>query len=281
MPSWTSRVGDGRGEYAKDKAGWGWTSQESNADIREILANFLELFSPHQGLLQQSVESGAEVTLSVSGVIEVGIVDIPEEADRRQYEMPEPFVPSRTQIDLRFSSTQRPSDFSRRYRHRFRPTSTLSWRGRSQTADTSPAYGGTRGPDRIPLTHAGLFGALGTQRVVDHPGSPAEALTAIVATVKRRGGRTEALGETEAVLLLGSRSAYRMLGMVSPVKTRPIRLHVVATLDSHDTVRIAADAASDVGGYLVNVTSLSSRQFKKAFDQLFAALRLAAPEAPD
>ena len=93
VPSWTSRVGDGRGEYAKNKAGWGWTSQESNADIREILANFLELFSPHQGLLQQSVESGAEVTLSVSGVIEVGIVDSPEEADRRQYEMPEPFVP--------------------------------------------------------------------------------------------------------------------------------------------------------------------------------------------
>ena len=83
-------------------------------------------------------------------------------------------------------------------------------------------------------------GRLGRSESWITPGSPAEALTAIVAAVKRRGGRTEALGETEAVLLLGSRSAYRMLGMVSPVKTRPIRLHVVATLDSHDTVRIAA-----------------------------------------
>lgn len=89
------------------------------------------------------------------------------------------------------------------------------------------------------------------------------------------------LRETEAELLLGSRFAYRMLGMVSPVKTRPIRLHVVATLDSHDTARIDADAANDEGRYLVNVTSLSSRQFKKAFDQLFAALRFAAPEALD
>ena len=62
-------------------------------------------------------------------------------------------------------------------------------------------------------------GRLGRSESWITPGSPAEALTAIVAAVKRRGGRTEALGETEAVLLLGSRSAYRMLGMVSPVKT--------------------------------------------------------------
>jgi hypothetical protein len=69
--------------------------------------------------------------------------------------------------------------------------------------------------------------------------------------------------------------------MVSPVKTRPIRLHVSATPESHNTVRVSADARSDVGWYLVNVTSLSSRQFKKAFDQLFDALQLATPESPD
>jgi hypothetical protein len=71
-----------------------------------------------------------------------------------------------------------------------------------------------------------------------------------------------------------------MLGMVSPVKTRPIRLHVAATPEHHNTVRITAAATSEVGWYLVNVTSLSSRQFKKAFDELFDALRRAAPEIP-
>lgn len=88
------------------------------------------------------------------------------------------------------------------------------------------------------------------------------------------------LGESEAELLLGSRSTYRMLGMVSPVSSRPIRLRVVVTAESNDTVRIEADAKSDVGWYLVNMTSLSSRQFAKVFDQLFDALRLAAPSAP-
>jgi hypothetical protein len=111
------------------------------------------------------------------------------------------------------------------------------------------------------------------------PGSPEKVLATITAAVEQRGGRTEGLGETEAVLLLGSRSTYRMLGMVSPVKSRPIRLHVAVTAESVEAVRVEADAKSDVGWYLVNVTSLSSRQFEKAFDQLFDALRLAAPSA--
>ena len=31
--------------------------------------------------------------LSISGTTEVGVVDSPEEADRRQYEVPDPFSP--------------------------------------------------------------------------------------------------------------------------------------------------------------------------------------------
>jgi hypothetical protein len=108
-------------------------------------------------------------------------------------------------------------------------------------------------------------------------GSPKVVLAAIVAAVEQRGGRTEDIGETEADLLMGSRTAYRLLGMVSPVKTRPIRLHVVATAESPDTVRVAADATSDVGWYMVNATFLSSKQFKRAFDDLFDAVRLAVP----
>lgn len=109
------------------------------------------------------------------------------------------------------------------------------------------------------------------------PGSLKQVLAAITAAVEHRGGRTEGLGETEAELVVGSRFTYRMLGMVSPVKSRPIRLHVGVAAESVETVRVQADAKSDVGWYLMNVTSLSSRQFQKAFDQLFDALRLAAP----
>jgi hypothetical protein len=122
-------------------------------------------------------------------------------------------------------------------------------------------------------------GRLGCTESWTTSGSPEQVLAAIVAVVEQRGGRTEALGESEVEFLLGSRSTYRLLGMVSPVSSRPIRLSVVVIAESGDVVRIEADAKSDVGWYLMNVTSLSSRQFEKAFDQLFDALRLAAPDA--
>jgi hypothetical protein len=38
-------------------------------------------------------KEGAEVFLSISGTTEIGVVDSPEEADRRQYEVPVPFSP--------------------------------------------------------------------------------------------------------------------------------------------------------------------------------------------
>ena len=111
-------------------------------------------------------------------------------------------------------------------------------------------------------------------------GSPGTVLSAIVTAAERRGGRVESLGESQADLALGSRSAYRIWGMWSSLKSRPMRLHVSVRSDGADGVQVSADATSDPGWYLVNVTSLSSRQFEKAFDQLFETLRLAAPEAP-
>lgn len=41
---------------------------------------------------------------------------------------------------------------------------------------------------------------------------------------------------------------------------------------------VRADAASDEGSYLVEVSSLTSRQFDKAFNRLFGILHKAAPD---
>jgi hypothetical protein len=101
-------------------------------------------------------------------------------------------------------------------------------------------------------------------------------LSAVVSSAERRGGRVEKQGETDADLVLGSRSSYRIWGMWSTVKSRPLRLHLSVSPEAQDQVRVSADATSDVGSYLVNMTRLSSRQFEKAFDQLFETLRSAA-----
>jgi hypothetical protein len=66
--------------------------------------------------------------------------------------------------------------------------------------------------------------------------------------------------------------------MFSSVKSRPVRLHVSVSKTDADGALVSAEATSDVGWYLVNVGSLSSRQFEKVFAQIFDALRLAAPE---
>ena len=112
-------------------------------------------------------------------------------------------------------------------------------------------------------------------------GSAKTVLSALRETAEARGGRIEQESETEADLLLGSRTSYRIWGMFSSVKSRPMRLHLSVSPTSTDAVRVSVEAMSDPGWYAVNVTPLSSRQFEKAFDQLFDALRQAAPETPD
>ena len=112
-------------------------------------------------------------------------------------------------------------------------------------------------------------------------GSPDVVLSALVSAAERRGARTEVRSDAEADLVLGSRSTYRMLGMWSPIKSRPVRLHLEVAESSGKKTQITADATSDVGWYLVDVSSLSSRQFDKAFDQLFEDLWVAAPKLAD
>lgn len=105
-------------------------------------------------------------------------------------------------------------------------------------------------------------------------------LSAIVDASERGGGRVESLGENAVELTFGSRSGYRIWGMWPPVSMRPIRLHVTVESDSTTTSLISAEAKSDQGWYVVDVTFLSSRQYKKAFSRLFDILHAGVPPSP-
>jgi hypothetical protein len=110
-------------------------------------------------------------------------------------------------------------------------------------------------------------------------GAPEVVLGTLVKAAQKAGGRidVESQAGREAEIVLGSRSRYRLLGMSSPVSTRPLRVHTSVSEHSPESTLIVVDAASDEGWYAFEVSFLTSRQFNKAFARLFAHLRSAAP----
>ena len=109
------------------------------------------------------------------------------------------------------------------------------------------------------------------------PGSTEGVLVCLTEAGERTGGTVTARSSDRVETAFGSRSAYRLLGMLSPVRMRPILLCATVEPDEIGRVRILAHAVSDEGRYLIEVASLASRQFGRAFNRLFKTLREAAP----
>jgi len=98
-----------------------------------------------------------------------------------------------------------------------------------------PANGGTLGPHRIPFSYAGLFGAFSGAASRGSPrGRPNRCSLPLSLWPSTVEVEQRCWERPKQSCSWASRSAYRMLGMVSPVKTRPIRLHVMATSESQE-----------------------------------------------
>ncbi|MGA2307901.1 MAG: hypothetical protein ABSH29_27500, partial [Acidimicrobiales bacterium] len=41
VSSWGFHIGESKGRWARERAGWGWVSEETGADIEEALTAFL------------------------------------------------------------------------------------------------------------------------------------------------------------------------------------------------------------------------------------------------
>jgi hypothetical protein len=109
------------------------------------------------------------------------------------------------------------------------------------------------------------------------PADPETTFNLLVTVTQERGGRILTSDGTRARIALGSRRMYRFLGALSPVRTRPLQLDLDVSSADNGGSRITAQAESDQGWYLVDVKSLSTPQFDRAFDDLFSHLREAAP----
>ena len=108
-------------------------------------------------------------------------------------------------------------------------------------------------------------------------GLPGDTLITLIKSVQDVGGHIEAQSETSVELAMGSRASYRLWGVLSTVRMRPVRLLLTVDAVAPDATRVTAHAESDQGSGLYDVTFLTSRHFKTAFARLFGVLREAAP----
>jgi hypothetical protein len=120
----------------------------------------------------------------------------------------------------------------------------------------------------------------GTYRAADSwkaHGDAEATLEALVAAARRAGGTVQSRTLGHCELSLGSRIGYRILGVSSPIRMRPIRLRIQVSQESPAETLIVAEVADNAGWYAINIKRLSSPQFAKAFARIFGILRSAAP----
>ena len=107
-------------------------------------------------------------------------------------------------------------------------------------------------------------------------GSPDAVLKSLVAAAEQQGGRVTTTEADRVEIHLGSRIAYRLLGVWSPLMLRPMNLRIRCTQTSPGFVNVAVKVSSDQGWFIFQMTRLVSKQFDKAFKFLFALMREAA-----
>jgi hypothetical protein len=87
-PSRSFCVGELHGRAAKAVAGWEWES-EWGPDYEPLFDQMLRVLGPHVATLAEPVNDGATASLSVVGEVRGSVVATPDEAERRNFYVPE------------------------------------------------------------------------------------------------------------------------------------------------------------------------------------------------
>ena len=105
---------------------------------------------------------------------------------------------------------------------------------------------------------------------------PSEVLELLVKALQARNGQLEVQTDQSIEMTLGSRSGFRILGMITPKRMMPLRLSVTVTPETDHSSRVLAEATSTEGHYVIEVSSIVKRKYNAAFDDLFDRLRKVA-----
>jgi hypothetical protein len=95
-PSRVFEIGEASGAFARDKAGWVWTSNLRSETLEAPLKQFAEIFGPHTQSFRNMADDGAQVSLTLHGEILTDVIKTRDEAVNRKWfvgEVVEEFEP--------------------------------------------------------------------------------------------------------------------------------------------------------------------------------------------
>lgn len=131
-----------------------------------------------------------------------------------------------------------------------------------------------------------LSGSLSHEESWSSPGSSEVVLAQLVDALRQIDGNITALGRYRAVATLGSRRVYRLMGLMTPIEKRPIKIYIATRSFNPSTVRVTVICTTNEGRYLgempIGVSQLDQRhcrktQFQSSFSAVCKHLRDASP----
>lgn len=104
---------------------------------------------------------------------------------------------------------------------------------------------------------------------------------AISLAVRASGHEPDEQSGAGAVVSLGSRMGFRLLGFVTPARMMPVRMTVDAQSASNELALLTVRLSSYEGWYLVRLVGITERLYRRAFDRIFESIENAVtkPEA--
>lgn len=129
-------------------------------------------------------------------------------------------------------------------------------------------------------------GSLSHEESWSTPGSSKLVLAQLVDALRQIDGNVTALGRYRTVATVGSRHVYRLMGMMTSIEMRPIKVYVATRPFNPSIVQVTVICTTDEGRYLgempIGVSTLDQRhcrktQFQSSFSAVCKHLRDASP----
>jgi hypothetical protein len=133
------------------------------------------------------------------------------------------------------------------------------------------------------LTVAKTFGLQSRKELWKAEGDAATVSSRLLEAARHLGGRLQGDSDGLVEMKFGSRFNYRMLGIWSKPRKRPLVLKLkVDSGTTSSTSNVQVEALSDPGWYAtILFRSMMDRQYEEAFRRLFDGLQNVIPAVPE
>lgn len=120
-----------------------------------------------------------------------------------------------------------------------------------------------------------LYGLVAKNDSWTVPGDPHDVRERLAREITNRGGKLVSKDDSSFEFTHGSRSAYRLIGIIAPAALAPVRatIRVEKARNKNTSSDVYVEAASDPGYYAWPARSVFNWTYDRAFKYLFRILR--------